>query len=1828
MKTNINSYRLLSVVTTLLVLQASFLGVAAQTTIYQGSLYLAAPGGSILAQEGVPVGDSVGVANPFGGYTFAYQNPVAGGASISGNNYGAEYFAAGNVVTSNTDPGVYTTATIGGNEVEFKVTAYTGPNFAPAPGANDSVVFTPIATSNSFNAGIPVSELTTPGIGNGELTAGYFYAATGVASTSYKVNLGGGTVAETLVSAGVIPGPSPYTYASPNFTLGGTFTSTHDAILQGEYGTPITFSGSGIFATPNLSVTGLVNVTSGTLQGDKTYIGNNFPTIFGTSSYQSTLLTYPTLNSTLMLTGADSVLNASTYLVIGSPLNPIQPPASANPFPPSGPDSNSSILSLMNGAQANVGDIYLSDGAAGTEGDLLVNGSTLISTGFLDVGEADNTVGKVVISNGGKISDMIAAIGFGNNAQASATVTGSGSVWNNSGYVAVGYSGTSVIDTLTVTDGGQVNDLDFLVVGGQQQAGTSGNGDLFITSGGKVVSGINVPSQSLAAAVGFGTNSTGIVMIDGSGSSWDVKQRLDLGYSAGSSGTVTVQNGATLQEEGDVIRLGRVQGSSGTLTFDGSASNPTFTFSGSGDQLLIGDAGNGNFNVQGGARIAITANVLIGNTTTGIGVATVSGTSSFWSIDGNLTVGMDGTGTLAIKDGDAVNVTMGNVVLGEDAGSHGTLDLSGPGAELTLAGTGANLVIGQNGTGNLIVEAGATATLVATSLGTSASGHGTITVDGSGSTGGGSTTLTINGALVVGAVSGGTGSGMSNIVTITGGGQLTSQGGTIGAATGSAGTVTITGNGSSWDVQSSALTVGGNGGTGTLNISNQAKANFAVLKVGDDGGTGTVNVNGVSQGATQTALTADSAQIGQTGTGTINVNGGAQLNLGIIVAVGVGGHGTINLTDANTKWTDASIIAVGDAAEGGLGTIMVQNGASIVGSGASGSLTLNKGSVTVNGHNSSLEGIGDISLLGGNSTLAIQQGAQVSGVDEFSLSGNSTVTIDGKDPTNQTPSTLHTAQVTVLSGTQLNIQNSGRMIVDGGQMSLTDNVLLNITGSGELDADNVTFTAQDNSQLRVASQGTLKTGESTVLDSAVVTVTDSGSIWNVQGGNTLTVRGGGTLNVGTGNGSGGMVMVTGMTTVADGGSTLLIDGGMVDTQGLSLMGGQITIKDGGSLAVEVTNVSGGSDATIGSLLTVQDNGSSFTADSVTVTDTVTVSNGGSVAIGSKLFITPGGLVTVSGPGTVTVGSNTGMAGTVHVGSLSTLRDYGKINGNLFADIGSFISGAGSQSVTGSYINQGALTPGDDPGIFTVMGDFTQGPTGLLNIEVEGTVAGSPSGYGVLDVGGNAILGGTLELSYLNGFRPFAGEVLDFLNVNGTTTGTFSAVTLNGLPTFVISDTIANGVLTVNSVSRNYTNAALAAQLTPNQQAVGASLNPAANGATGDFNTLLTSIDNLGTAQAAGQAFDQLSPERLGLFRTVANENFSFFAQQLDNHLANLRDGMTGFDSTGFSFNDPALGSSLTQIKGHLLAWQPASTPGLLSDTTHSVLGGVEMTPAPVSENERWSTFINGTVTLADLDSNVDVSHSSYTTGGVTMGADYRLDRHWTVGALFGYTHTDADLDNEGSKGTIDSYSPGVYAAFVDKGWYANGAFTYGYNSYEENRNIIFPGVNRTATATPDGNQYSTDLDGGYEFHLGHFTVGPSAGLDYVHLDIGQCSETGAGAAGLNIDSQNADSLRSRIGFDARWHTQYMATDYTYHLSAHWQHEFMANSQGITSSLEAPGVSGFTVQGIAPDRDSALIDAGVDILAAKNVDLFLDYQTEAGESNFFAQSVQAGVKVGF
>jgi outer membrane autotransporter protein len=115
---------------------------------------------------------------------------------------------------------------------------------------------------------------------------------------------------------------------------------------------------------------------------------------------------------------------------------------------------------------------------------------------------------------------------------------------------------------------------------------------------------------------------------------------------------------------------------------------------------------------------------------------------------------------------------------------------------------------------------------------------------------------------------------------------------------------------------------------------------------------------------------------------------------------------------------------------------------------------------------------------------------------------------------------------------------------------------------------------------------------------------------------------------------------------------------------------------------------------------------------------------------------------------------------------------------------------------------------------------------------------------------------------------------------------------------------------------------------------------------------------------------------------------------------------------------------------------------------------------------------------------------------------------------------------------------------------------------------------------------------------------------------------------MTVSQNESDSLRSSLGGRLAYAIEDHGIIFTPSLSAAWQHEFLDQGRGITAAFDGIGAGSFSVQTPNPSRDSALVDVGLDAQIDQTWTVFADYTVQAGQSNYFGQSVQAGVKIGF
>jgi len=323
---------------------------------------------------------------------------------------------------------------------------------------------------------------------------------------------------------------------------------------------------------------------------------------------------------------------------------------------------------------------------------------------------------------------------------------------------------------------------------------------------------------------------------------------------------------------------------SGTLEVNGgSISHPAA-------DLVVGDVNgdNGMLAITGGA-VVNSNNGFIGNGAGSIGTVTVAGGStvySSWILSGGLYVGENGTGSLTLSD-YYTEVDSSSVVIGDAVNSVGTVTVN----DGWLNDSGA-LVVGESGTGILAInvnqgEVDGSSVII----GDASGGVGTVKIDGG--------ILFDKGELLVG----------------------NSGTGTLSVANG--GVVSVI-NGAR------TITLGANGGVGTLNIGAQSgdpAAAGGILNAGTvttGSGTGTLQFNTTADSATPYYFT----QNGTAGGTAVVITGPTQV---------INTAGFNVLTGANTyrgaTTVNGGTLGVGNNASLGSSSVTLNGGQLSVGSG-------------------------------------------------------------------------------------------------------------------------------------------------------------------------------------------------------------------------------------------------------------------------------------------------------------------------------------------------------------------------------------------------------------------------------------------------------------------------------------------------------------------------------------------------------------------------------------------------------------------------------------------------------------------------------------------------------------------------------------------------------------------------------------------------------------------------------------------------------------------------------------------------------------------------------
>ncbi len=433
---------------------------------------------------------------------------------------------------------------------------------------------------------------------------------------------------------------------------------------------------------------------------------------------------------------------------------------------------------------------------------------------------------------------------------------------------------------------------------------------------------------------------------------------VDLTIS-GSGNTQSLSSGTTNY---GVISIGETtNSSSNTLNILGGS-----TLVNAATDVLVGNNGPSN-------SLVISSGGLLANPTGYLGVATtstnntvtVTGSNSTWANNG-IYVGYEGgNNSLTISSGGTVTGSnLWNSALGQFATSgNNSATVTGANSKWTVSGA---LITGYLGSNNtlLVSNGGLVQAAANTLIGYQAGSNGnSVSVTGSNST------LTASDSLITGYL------GSNNSLLVSNGAKVqVASNNLIGFSSGVVGNSALV-TGSNSMLTTAGITYAGYQGTGTLTVSDGARASGTFVVASESGSSGTITVNGTS--GSRGVLQAASVTRGN-GTGDFILDGGILQATGNSTAF-VAGFGAGNFTlgsgdgyvDSNGKNVTISnvISGAGGLIKQGTGTLTLGTAGSPITQAYAGSTTVTAGTLIINGTSNVSTVVQTGATLGGNATV-------------------------------------------------------------------------------------------------------------------------------------------------------------------------------------------------------------------------------------------------------------------------------------------------------------------------------------------------------------------------------------------------------------------------------------------------------------------------------------------------------------------------------------------------------------------------------------------------------------------------------------------------------------------------------------------------------------------------------------------------------------------------------------------------------------------------------------------------------------------------------------------
>ena len=542
---------------------------------------------------------------------------------------------------------------------------------------------------------------------------------------------------------------------------------------------------------------------------------------------------------------------------------------------------------------------------------------------------------------------------------------------------------------------------------------------------------------------------------------------------------------------------------------------------------------------------------------------------------------------------------------------------------------------------------------------------------------------------------------------------------------------------------------------------------------------------------------------------------------------------------------------------------------------------------------------------------------------------------------------------------------------------------------------------------------------------------------------------------------------------------------------------------------------------------------------------------------------------------------------------TSLRGKSDFSGQIYIATGGVL--AGSFETKGGLLNEGLVSIGNSIGEIKLGGNFVQGASGVLEIEIDG------KNCDTITYGGVARLSGKIEITNIGSAAPVRGMEFNFVKNSGA-----SDIDITDL--FVES-----------------------------------------RDANSNVNYIL-----VGAGLGRGTAYERFGQQGLSILVAqkhlarvdgyVPHQGLGEFLTELDRIATTgvpLSLDMSGAGATRQavyaigSYVNAAPAVELAQVVNNFSPLGYGSLLGMPAGAGHSSVehlhGRLEQRryDHALYSLQEWQAYVSATSTFANHGDGTKDPVYNYSINGGVIGVDRQFSESDLLGGSVEYSHGTAQMHEGGGKMRMSAVRLSAYWSHSFSEWFfldvgVNG----GYLGYDVKRETP-TGQN---TAEPEGWSLGTFATVSTVFPLMtqemKLHAVPYVGVEYGHYVVNAFEEAGS-VSRLGVEKFGYDTLRAKIGSGLNWEVE---GDWEWQwrvgLNAAFAQELLDVESEVDAAFAQAGGGKFRVKTRVQTRSSVQIGPSVSVNLNDRTSVYANYRLEVGFDGATYNNINLGFRTRF